>query len=161
MSQREAPIISVFTVQYQAHFYCPLPSQLFSLLFLSYVSYFSFARFYTLNFSLSSAVFLSFSLLCKSLLYLVYLIKIAIRPSGTLPGIKGKSVEVSLIGPRPSQLLRDEQTFRIPCTWRSTLPDTRDRHKKVVRCRGGRVGFGQNSGTLQPNHTQTDNMLRW
>jgi len=51
--------------------------------FSRFFFYFSSSGFCTLNFSLSSAVFL-LSLKCKPLLYLVYLIKIAIRPLGTL-----------------------------------------------------------------------------
>jgi len=33
--------------------------------------------------------------------------------------------------------------------------------KKWYAAGVGWVGFGQNSGTLQPNHTQPENMLRW
>jgi len=33
--------------------------------------------------------------------------------------------------------------------------------KKWYAAGVGWVDFGQNSGTLQPNHTQTENMFRW
>ena len=33
--------------------------------------------------------------------------------------------------------------------------------KKWYAAGVGWVDFGQNSGTLQPNHTHTENMLRW